>query len=128
VTRKPRRRDPLEATIEVALQPGRFIAYGAGRDFVASLEGVAGQLEKLVRADPERAVTLYETFLAGCYEKADELDDSSGRFGMFVDRLFSGWVKVRQAAAPIPTRPRAASSPGWTATGTASATSSSATS
>jgi hypothetical protein len=98
VTRKPRRRDPLEATIEVALQPGRFIAYGAGRDFVASLEGVAGQLEKLVRADPERAVTLYETFLAGCYEKAEELDDSSGSFAMFVVSLYCGWIKTRQAA------------------------------
>lgn len=76
MTRRPRRRDPLEAAIEVALQPGRFIAFRAGWDFVSRLEGVAGQLANLVRADPERAVTLYETFLAGCYEKAGEI--SSG--------------------------------------------------
>ena len=84
--------------MECALQPGRFIAYGAGGDFVSSLEGVAGQLEKLVPTDPERAVTLYETFLAGCYEKAAELDDSSGNFGMFVVSLYCGWIKARQAA------------------------------
>lgn len=97
-TRRPRRRDPLEAAIEVALQPGRFIAYGAGWDFVSSLAGVATQLAKLLRADPGRAVGLYETFLAGCYEKAEELDDSSGNFGMFVVRLYGDWIKARQAA------------------------------
>jgi hypothetical protein len=81
-TRRPRRRDPLEVAIEVALQPRRFIAYGAGWDFVSSLEEVAGQLEKLVRTDPKRAVGLYETLLAACYEKVEELDDSGGNFGM----------------------------------------------
>jgi hypothetical protein len=31
---------------------------------------------------------LYETFIAACHEKADEIDDSSGSFGMLVeDRL-----------------------------------------
>ena len=96
-TRRPQRRDPLEA----ALQPGRFIAYGAGWDFVSSLEGVAAQLERLVRADPGRAVSLYETFLAGSYEKAEELDDSSGNFGMFVVSLYCSWIKARQ---PLPDR------------------------
>jgi len=97
-TRRPRRRDPLEVAIEVALQPGRFIAYGAGWDFVSSLEEVAGQLEKLVRTDPKRAVGLYETLLAACYEKVEELDDSGGNFGMFVVTLYCGWIKARQAA------------------------------
>ena len=44
------------------------------------------------RFDPARAVALYETFLAGCYEKVEELDDSSGSFGQFVDGLFCGWM------------------------------------
>ena len=101
-TRRPRQRDPLEAAIEVALQPRRFIAYGAGWDFVSSLEGVAAQLERLVRADPGRAVNLYETFLAGSYEKAEELDGSSGNFGMFVVSLYCGWIKARQAASADP--------------------------
>jgi hypothetical protein len=96
--RRPRQRDPLEAAIEAALQPGRFIAYGAGWEFISGLEAVAGQLEKLVHTDPERAVGLYETFLAGCYEKAEALDDSSGNFGMFVVSLYCGWIKARQAA------------------------------
>ena len=83
-TRRPGRRDSLEAAIEAALQPGRFIAYRAGWDFVSILEEVAGQLDALVRTDARRAVSLYETFLAGCYEKAEELDDSGGNFSMFV--------------------------------------------
>jgi hypothetical protein len=96
--RRPQPRDPLEAAVEAALQPGRFIAYKAGSDFVSSLEEVAGQIEKLVHTDPERAGGLYKTFLAGCYEKAEELDDSSGSFGMFVESLYCGWIKARQAA------------------------------
>ena len=55
-----------------------------------------------MRSAPARAVALYETFLAGSYEKAEELDDSSGNFGMFVDGLFRGWVKARQAAGADP--------------------------
>ena len=98
-TRRPGRRDPLEAAIEVALQPGRFIAYRAGWDFVSSLEEVAGQLDTLVRTDARRAVGLYETFLAGCYEKAEELDDSGGNFSTFVVSLYCGWIRARQAAS-----------------------------
>jgi len=48
------------------------------------------------------AVSLYETFIAASYEKAEELDDSSGSFGMFVDDLFCGWVRARQAAKAKP--------------------------
>lgn len=97
--RRPRRRDPLEVAIELALQPGRFISYGAAWDFVSSLERVARQLDKLLRADPGRAVALYDAFLAGCYEKAEELDDSSGNFGMLVALLHRDWVRARQAAS-----------------------------
>lgn len=94
--------DALEAAIESALEPGRFIKYGAGWDFVSGLEEVAKQIAKLVAHDPERAVRLHETFLAGCYEKAEELDDSSGNLGMFIDDLFGGWIKARQAADADP--------------------------
>lgn len=31
--------------------------------------------------EAERAVGLYEIFLSGCYEKADEIDDSDGDLG-----------------------------------------------
>jgi hypothetical protein len=39
---------------------------------------------------------LYESFLAGRYEKADELDDSGGNFGQFVHSLYIAWLKARQ--------------------------------
>ncbi len=84
--------------IEAALQPRQFIKYGAAWEFVSDLEEVARQIDKLVQSEAARAVQLYETYLAGCYEKAEEIDDSSGNFGMFVDGLFRGWVKARQTA------------------------------
>jgi len=96
--RRGQLREPLEAAIEAALRPGQFVKYGAGWDFVSDLEAVAGEVEKLVGSDPARAVRVYETLLAGCYEKAEEVDDSSGNFGMFVDSLYCGWIKARQAA------------------------------
>jgi hypothetical protein len=98
-TRRPGRRDPLEAAVEVALQPGRFIASRVSWDFVSSLDEIAGQLDALVGIDARRAVGLYETFLAGGYEKAEEVDDSGGNFSMFVVSLYCGWIRARQAAS-----------------------------
>jgi hypothetical protein len=102
VSRTRQKRDPLEQRIEAALAPGRFISYRAGWDFVAGLEEAASDVEALMRADPARAVKLCETFLAGCYEKAEELDDSSGNFGLLVDRLYRGWIQARQATKADP--------------------------
>lgn len=93
-----RRADPLEREIEAALEPGRFVFDRAGFEFVADLEAVAGDVAALVETAPERAIACYEAFLAGCHEKAEEVDDSSGSFGMFVAGLFCGWIRARQAA------------------------------
>ena len=101
-TRARRRADRTEQAIEAALQPGRFISYGAAWSFIEGLESVGGEIAVLVRSSPSRAVTLYETFLAGCYEKANELDDSSGSFGSFVAGLFRAWATARQAAGADP--------------------------
>lgn len=94
------RADPIERQIELALSPGTFIRDHACFSFVSGLEEVAAGIGKL--NDPARAVALHETFLAGCYEKADELDDSSGSFGQFVDGLFRAWIKARQASDADP--------------------------
>ena len=94
--------DPVEAEIEHALDPGRFISDRGCFRFVDDLEQVAAAIGRLVTDDPERAATLYETFLAGCYEKAEEVDDSSGSFGMFAQSLISGWITARQAAQASP--------------------------
>jgi hypothetical protein len=37
-----------------------------------------------------------------CNEKAEGVDDSSGSFSQFVDELFCGWIKARQAAGADP--------------------------
>lgn len=97
--RRTRAQDPLLAEIEQDLCLGRFIRYGDMFDFVAGLEQVEQNLALLVSGgEADRVVGLYEAFLAGCYEKIDECDDSSGHLGMFWDDLFCGWVKARQAA------------------------------
>jgi hypothetical protein len=69
------RRDPIENEIELALSPGTFIRDRACFSFVSGLEGVAAQIDELQKTDPARAAGLYEAFLAGCQEKAEELDD-----------------------------------------------------
>jgi len=91
--------DPIESAMEMALAPGRFISEGASYSFVSGLEEVAQQIGGITEASPDRGVALYETFIAGCYEKAEEVDDSSGSLGTFGGGLFCGWVTARQAAA-----------------------------
>ncbi|MHB8290486.1 MAG: DUF6880 family protein [Acidimicrobiales bacterium] len=101
-------RDPLEREIEAALDPGRFVGDRSCFSFVSDLEKVESDIARLLQSEPCRSVALYDAFLAGCYEKADDLDDSSGSFGTFVEDLFCGWVKARQAngAAPEETAAR----------------------
>ena len=55
------------------------------------MEATKKRIDALVKnGDAERAVGLYEIFFSGCYEKAEEIDDSSGNLGMFFgDRLTS---------------------------------------
>jgi tetratricopeptide (TPR) repeat protein len=53
----------------------------------------------MVTSNPERAAFLYETLVAACYMKANEIDGSDGKFGMFVGSLLCGWIQARQAAA-----------------------------
>ena len=84
-----------------ALRPGRYISEHASCSFVNELESVA---TRIAEADPERAVGLYETFIAACYEKASEVDDSSGYLGMFSGSLFARWVTPLGRQSP-PTRP-----------------------
>ncbi len=66
------------------------------------VQAVANEIEKIIKKEPERASHLFATFIAACHEKADEIDDSSGNFGMLVDDLFRGWIKARQAANDDP--------------------------
>ncbi|HLF06152.1 MAG TPA: hypothetical protein VI893_03080 [Thermoplasmata archaeon] len=81
--------------MEAALDPGSFIAYRKSWDFIDGLEEVKEQIERLTKTQPRRAVGCCETFIAACYEKANEIDDSGGSFGMFVEDLFCLWTKAR---------------------------------
>ena len=55
------------------------------------------KIDRLVEVgEANRSVRLYEMFLSGCYEKAEEIDDSSGRLGMFFEELFCSWIEARK--------------------------------
>lgn len=90
--------DPQEKAIEAALSPSRFISYDVAWSFVEDVRGVANDIDTIIRKDPARAARLCKIFIAACHEKADEIDDSSGNFGMLVEELFQGWIKACQAA------------------------------
>ena len=94
--------DPLERQIELVLCPSEFIHDRACFSFVSGLERVAADIQKLIPSEPARAVALCEAFLAGCHAKAEQLDDSSGNFGMFVKDLICLWIKARQADGADP--------------------------
>jgi len=82
--------------------PGAFIRDGECFSFVSELEKVPATVDQMITTDPARAVERYETFLAGCHAKADELDDSSGSFGQFAQDIICGWIKARQASGAAP--------------------------
>jgi len=92
-----RHRDPLHKAIELALQPHRFIGWNQETDFVSALREVEHEIATLIAADPPRAVSLYETFIAACYLKVEEID-SEWEFGNFVADLACKWIQARQAA------------------------------
>jgi hypothetical protein len=98
MSKSRKRRDPMDLMIEDAFQPGNFISYYDGYSFVEDLRNLETEIAKLTRSDPARAVTLYETLMAGCNAKAEEVDDSHGEFGMFAGGLYCGWIVARQAA------------------------------
>lgn len=100
--RRQKQIDPLEQAIEAALSPGSFISYKAAWSFVDEVQDVANDIEKIIKIEPERAAHLFETFIAACHEKADEIDDSGGNFGTLVEDLFRGWINARQAGSADP--------------------------
>ena len=91
--------DPLISQIERVLDLGQFISYNQSWDFVHDLEDIKDKIDDLMESgEADRAVRLYEMFLSGCYEKAEEIDDSGGNLGMFFQDLFLSWIKSRQKA------------------------------
>ena len=94
--------DPFERQIEHALHPGEFIHYRECFSFVSGLDQIAAEIKNMIATEPSRAAALCETFLAGCHAKVEQLDDSSGSFGMFVRDLICLWIKARQAGSADP--------------------------
>ncbi len=96
---KQRQIDFLVSEIEEALDLESFIPYQQSWDYVSKLENVKEKIDDLVMKEAaKQCVPLYEMFLSGCYEKAEEIDDSGGDLGMFFEELFCSWIKARQKA------------------------------
>ena len=94
---KKHKEDPLVFVIAEALELGDFISYKESWGFIDNLKSAKEKIDRVVEAgDAKRSVSLYEMFLSGCYEKAEEIDDSSGSLGMFFEELFCSWIKARQ--------------------------------
>src|SRR6266702_1495702 len=87
----------MEKVIESALEPGDFIAWNQESAFVVGLEDVERELAALRSSVPARAGRLYETFIAACYLKVDEID-SEWEFGRFVGEVSFGRIRAGQAA------------------------------
>ena len=99
MAKKRKKSDPFISVLEGALDLGEFISYNRSWDFVRDLVDVKLKIDDLVKnGQADRAVRLYEIFLSGCYEKADEIDDSGGNLGMFFEDLFCAWINARQKA------------------------------
>jgi hypothetical protein len=92
----------LERAIEAALEPGHFIGWRSSSAFVSGLEDAAAAIEPLIQSAPAEATELFDAFLAGCIEKAEEIDDSGGDLGRFAKDLVCGWVRARQATRADP--------------------------
>ncbi|MGD8211641.1 MAG: hypothetical protein PVF32_17395, partial [Desulfobacterales bacterium] len=65
---KRKKTDPFLSVLEHALDLGEFISYNLAWEFVQNLEEVKQKIDALVEdGQAERAVSLYEIFLSGCY-------------------------------------------------------------
>ena len=62
--------------MEIELRTGRYIKYDEAFVFVDALEEVKEEVLGTIETEPKRTVELLETFIAACYEKAGEIDDS----------------------------------------------------
>ncbi|RPI21979.1 MAG: hypothetical protein EHM61_23435 [Acidobacteria bacterium] len=87
-----------ERMIESALAPDCWVPYSEATSFIRRLESVADEIDKLIPTEPALASLLYETFLAGCHYKVEQIDDSDGELGNFVGRLYVRWTQARQAS------------------------------
>ena len=76
--RRTERRDPLLIEIRQELMPGRFVRYDDMFDFGCHPDQVEEKIAARVESgEAERAIGLYEVFLAAAYDKVEECDDSS---------------------------------------------------
>ncbi|MFH0799650.1 MAG: hypothetical protein V2A66_05665 [Pseudomonadota bacterium] len=88
--------------ISKALDLGCFISWNEGSEFIGELEEVHRGLVTLAKSRPREALGCFEIFLAGCLVKGNEVDDSSGGLGMFLEEIFQSWARCCSSAGMKP--------------------------
>ena len=61
---------------------------------MGDVQDVADDIGEIIEMTPKRAAQLFGTFIAACHEKADEIHDSGGDFGM------KNWMPLFTSFAP----------------------------
>ena len=85
----------IERDMEAALEPGRYFHWRASSRLVREPESILVQIEQIEKAGQRQdALELYETFVAACYAKANEIDDSIGIFGGFFDVDRDRYIRI----------------------------------
>jgi len=79
--------------MEQALRMGSPIGSNQLPGFLQSLETLRDRIGRLSTSDPDTAVSLYEVFLAACYEKASEVENPQGEMEALMADLFRGWIR-----------------------------------
>ncbi|MBI3534781.1 MAG: hypothetical protein HY072_04770 [Deltaproteobacteria bacterium] len=92
---------PLEKHIENALLFGSFIAWNETSMFCNELSRTLAEVTEYAEKNPQEGLGLLELFMGGCLTKAQEIDDSDGDLGMFMDDLILTWTRCCEAASMI---------------------------
>ena len=87
--------DPIEVVMEEALRPGRYISELASFSLVNELQSAAA---RIAEADPERAVGLYETFIAPVTRRARRAMDKAYET-LILARIMTGSMRKSVVAA-----------------------------
>jgi len=95
---KERDRGMEAATMEMerALRLGSPVPASQLPGFFQSLEALRDRIGLLSANDPDTAVSLYEVFLAACYDKAAEVEDPQGEMESLMADLFRGWIRASE--------------------------------
>ncbi len=82
-----------EKRIENVLMLGTFIAWNETSVFCSELDRTLEELSAYADKNPKNGLNIFELFMGGCLTKCEEIDDSGGDLGMFMDDIILKWTR-----------------------------------